>query len=148
MKKIAIFVSMIVLLSTLNAEVIKSEDKAYYADFVKFLEVSGAKESQKTILKSMFNQFKSMPNVNPKAFDDMEKMMNDELEALNKSLFPVYKKYLTPADLKGIIAFYQSPAGKNLTKYQPMIIKDSFAIGSKWGRSVAERVLAKAKAVK
>ena len=146
MKKIALLFSIVILMtSSINADstIIKKEDMSYYKDFLRFLDLSGAKENQEAIVGKMFAQFKSMPNAKKEIFKDMEKIMASELDKLNKSLFPVYKKYLSHSDLLAIIKFYESDAGKRLVASQPSLLKDSFDIGSKWGRSVAERVLQK-----
>jgi hypothetical protein len=47
--------------------------------------------------------------------------------------------------LKEIIKFYESPVGKKLVKSQPLIMKESFQIGIKWGQGVAKRVMGKIK---
>ena len=156
MKKIAVLMITFMILftsSTLADDITKKpistkEDSSYYNDFVKFLELSGSKENQKVVLKNMFNQFKKMPNVKAEIFNDMEKMMNEELDSLNKSLFPIYKKYLSHSDLKEIIKFYASDTGKRLVGSQPQIIQESYILGSKWGQSVARRIMAKSKAIK
>ena len=140
-KLIALIVVVVLSVSSVMAGDIKND--AYYKDFIKFLKVSGALENQKVMLKSMFDQYRKMPNAKPEVFNNMEDMMNNELDALNKTLFPVYKKYLSHEDLKAIIKFYESPAGKKMVKSQPLIIKESFQIGVKWGQGVAKRVMEK-----
>jgi len=140
MKKIIVLITVMALsLVTVTAQ--DSDDQAYYKDFVKFLKVSGATRNQKVMLKNMFGQFKKMQNIKPKIIDNMEKIMSDEISELNKQLFPIYKKYLSHQDLKEIIKFYESPIGKKLLKSQPMIMKESFQLGVKWGQNVAQRVM-------
>lgn len=144
MKKVIVLVAVIALsVSTVIARDVK--DESYYKDFIKLLKVSGTTKTQKLMLKSMFEQFKKMPNAKPEIFKNMEKMMHDELAQLNDKLFPVYKKYFSHEDLKEIIKFYESPIGKKMVKSQPLIVKESFQIGSEWGRSVAKRVMEKMK---
>ena len=95
MKKVIVLVVVITLsISTVMAKYIK--DEAYYKDFIKFLKVSGSTETQKVMLKSMFEQFKKRPNAKQKIFDNMENMMKDELTEFNKNLYPVYKKTFIP----------------------------------------------------
>ena len=71
----------------------------------------------------------------------MEDLMSRELEALNKKLFPIYKKYISHEDMKMMIQFFQSPAGKRMVEYQPKIVQESMQIGMSWGQDVARRVL-------
>ncbi len=118
----------------------KDTETSYFKDFLVFLQVSGAEETQKTMLKSMFAQMKKAPNAKPVSIDRMEAIMDSEISELNKSLFPIYKKHLSHEDLKKIIIFYQSAAGKRLVESQPKIVEDSFQVGVVWGQGVAKRV--------
>ncbi len=118
----------------------KDTETSYFKDFLVFLQVSGAEETQRTMLKSMFAQMKKAPNAKPVSIDRMEAIMDSEISELNKSLFPIYKKHLSHEDLNKIIIFYQSDVGKRLVESQPKIMKDSFQVGVVWGQGVAKRV--------
>lgn len=121
---------------------ISSSAKENDKDFIKFLQVSGAEKTQKVAVRNMFEQFKKSPQAKSGAFDKIEELMVKELSELNEQLFPIYKKHLSHDDLKTIIAFYKSKAGKRLVASQPAIIKESMQAGEKWGQDVAKRVLA------
>lgn len=118
------------------------EDQEYYADFVKFFEVSGSEDTQKAVFKQMFEQFKKMPNVKTENIDKAQKLMDEALKDLNKQLFPVYKKHLSRKDLKELIKLYQTPIGKKLVKVQPLIVKDSYQIGMQFGQNFAPKLIA------
>ncbi|VAW73483.1 FIG01059457: hypothetical protein [hydrothermal vent metagenome] len=66
-------------------------------------------------------------------------------DKLIELVIPVYQKHLTEEDIKGINAFYDSPAGKKLIKVQPEIVQESMLIGQKWGEQIAQDVLLKYK---
>ena len=140
MKKL-ITVLAIITISLSTGFSVPEPDQAYYKDFIKFLEVSGGIKSQKVMIKLMLEQFKKMPSMDPEKLAKMQERMTNELLELNKQLFPVYKKYLSHEDMKELIKFYESPAGKRFVEAQPFILKESFKIGSDWGRKLTKQLL-------
>lgn len=79
----------------------------------------------------------------PKAPD---KFWKDVMAEVNTNeiidlVIPVYQKYLTEEDVKGINAFYASTAGKKLIKVQPEIMRESIRIGQHWGQQIARKIL-------
>ena len=62
-----------------------------------------------------------------------EDVFDAEIQKLEKQLIPVYKKNFTHEDVKAIIAFYESEAGKNLAAKTPAITQESMIIGQQWG---------------
>ena len=63
-------------------------------------------------------------------------------EMLNR-LVPIYNKYLSAEDLKGLIKFYESPLGKNLVNVIPQITRESTEAGQKYGIEASTRALKK-----
>ena len=53
-----------------------------------------------------------------------------------------YARYFTSADLRALIAFYQSPAGRRMSLVSPIISANSSFAGSKWGQRVGQEVAA------
>jgi hypothetical protein len=48
---------------------------------------------------------------------------------------PVYDKYYSDEDIKGLIKFYQSPLGKKLAATQPKLSAEIQEIGKTWGEN-------------
>lgn len=55
-------------------------------------------------------------------------------------ILPVYQKHLTEADLKGIIAFYETPVGKKYAEKTLLITQESMLAGQEWGKKIGEKV--------
>jgi hypothetical protein len=51
-------------------------------------------------------------------------------------LMPIYAKYYTDEDLKGLIALYQTPLGKKMLTVLPKIMAESQAAGGQWGQQL------------
>ncbi len=62
----------------------------------------------------------------------------DELVEL---IVPIYDRHLDHQDIRAIIRFYESPAGKKLILVQPRIVRDSMAAGGRWGEELGRRVI-------
>ena len=87
---------------------------------LELLNLFHAKEQSQQVLNSMIE---SMPldvrDSLRSAFD------SDEMIEL---IIPVYEKYLTEDDLREVIKFYKTPAGKKLLEAQPKIMQDSIIV--------------------
>jgi hypothetical protein len=99
---------------------VKKKTEIKRALVVELLQLVNAKQQSKEVLDSMI---KMMPS---DVRDTFKKALNaDEMMEL---VIPVYEKYLTIDDLKSVIKFYKSPAGKKLLEAQPKIMKDSMIV--------------------
>jgi hypothetical protein len=56
-------------------------------------------------------------------------------------IVPIYDKYLTEEDVKGLLKFYGSPLGQRLLKVQPQVAKEAQAIGFEMAQTVGKEVL-------
>ncbi|HEX6864356.1 MAG TPA: DUF2059 domain-containing protein [Thermoanaerobaculia bacterium] len=66
-----------------------------------------------------------------------------DTEELIRMTIPIYDKHLTHEEIRGLIAFYQTPLGAKLIEKLPAIAQDSMLVGMKWGEEVAGRAMAK-----
>lgn len=126
-----------------------SQDKGTYRQTLdKMMEVSGTNASYQGMIKQMISSFRAQqPNASEEAMATMEKTLNEfSMSKLVDKLMPVYQKHLTEKDLKGIIAFYESPAGKNYAAKVPMIMQESMAAGQQWGAEIGAEVVRKMQA--
>jgi|GEM_PF-2509412 len=100
------------------------EAKTYAKDkrglVLKLLKITGAKKQAEDILKQMTE---ILPAEARQAFIDP--LDPDEMVA---QIVPVYKRYLDVDELRAIIEFYETPAGKKLLKAQPKIMEDSMIV--------------------
>lgn len=78
----------------------------------------------------------------------LENEFQDELQAdrgtLEKGIVAVYEQNFEVAELRDLLAFYQSPIGKKLVERQPVVMQQSMQLGAAWGQAAAERALPKA----
>lgn len=90
-------------------------------------------EAQLSLMKA------SEVRVPPRFWDAVLKEVDpDEFVEL---LIPVYDKHFSDDELKGLIAFYETPLGKKLISELPPIMTESAAIGDKYGEQIAGQVI-------
>ena len=103
-------------------------------DIEKFLQINGSEATYDMMYEQIKQQFKmSKPAVPDSVWAQLKTAVYDkELKTLTKQLVPIYKKHFTHADVKELIAFYESPVGKKLAKETPLITKDAMQISQTW----------------
>lgn len=112
------------------------------AQIHKVLELTGTRDmvnQMKTVLMDQFR--KESPNLPGEMFDEMLTAINPE--DLEDAIIPIYLKYFTAEDLRHMIAFYESPFGKKVTRVMPQIVQESNEVGMNWGQSVVTKVATK-----
>ncbi len=114
--------------------------QARYGEIRHMLDLSGAGNMGVQMMGQIMGSFKrAMPQVPAEFWDKFAKKVNsDEMIEL---IVPIYAKYLTDEDVKGIIVFYESPVGKKFTKVQPQIVRESYAVGQQWGMKIGQQVM-------
>ena len=55
-------------------------------------------------------------------------------------LVPVYDQRFSPAELRDLLAFYQSPLGRRLLEVQPDLTRDAMLAGQKWGMQLGAEI--------
>lgn len=142
MKKFILFLTVILSWSVGHAQ-----SDSYSKTLKQYIEVSGSMQSFSVAIKSIMGNFKNMKTGVPDEFwKEMEtELSGTSIDELVTMLTPIYKKFLTESDLKEIISFYNSPAGKKLAESTPGIMGESMQAGQAWGQTVATRIVNKLK---
>jgi hypothetical protein len=52
----------------------------------------------------------------------------------------LYDRNFTAAELRGLIAFYESPIGKRFVEVQPTLTREGMAMGQEWGTRIGADV--------
>ena len=52
----------------------------------------------------------------------------------------LYDRNFTAAELRGLIAFYESPIGKRFVEVQPVLTREGMAMGQEWGSRIGADV--------
>ena len=128
------------------------------ADIERLLEMTGATRlgKQLAVLSAgpMVQSLKERhPGIPQKALDALPEEVGAVFEAnigtFVASIIPLYHRYFTAEEIKGMIAFYSTPLGQKAINSMPGLMSESVAIAQKWGQGldplIAERVRARLK---
>jgi uncharacterized protein len=128
--------------SATTAEQGTEDEAAKIADIRKLLQLTGSREMVNQMKGTLMEQFRqSSPNLPPEMFQEMLAEM--KAEDLEESIIPIYVKHFSAADIKHLIAFYDSPFGRKVTRVMPQILQESNEVGMNWGQNVVTRVATK-----
>jgi hypothetical protein len=109
------------------------------ADIKKLLDVTGSSKLGQEVIHQVIGEFKKIsPNVPDSFWEKASKEANPS--DLEKITISIYDKYLSDDDIKGLVAFYQSPLGQKVVKVMPQISRESMAAARQWGIQFVEKI--------
>lgn len=59
---------------------------------------------------------------------------------LEEGYVALYDRNMTTAELRGLLAFYESPIGKRFVELQPTLTREGMAMGQEWGARIGADV--------
>ena len=119
------------------------------------MEVTGARNLGRQLIDAGMEQFRgsvqeSQPN-NPRAKQFVDAFVarfqkHFDPDSLNEQMIPIYDKYLTAEDLKGLLDYYRSPLGQRMLKVMSEVTRESQAAGFALGQKAAQQTMEEVKA--
>lgn len=104
------------------------------------LELTGAVKMKEQLTHGYINYFHtSMPFLPKDVTDDLEQSL-DKVD-LETPIIAIYKQHVSADDATAIIAFYKTPAGKDMIDAMPAIMQQSQQVGMQLGRKTAQEVI-------
>jgi hypothetical protein len=130
-------------------------DRQKEARIRELMDVTGAKNLGQQLIEAGMEQFRSsvqdsQPN-NPRAKQFVDAFVAGfqkhlDPNSLNERIIPIYDKYLTADDLKGLLDYYHSPLGQRMLKTLPELTRESQAAGFALGQKAAQETMEELKA--
>lgn len=71
-----------------------------------------------------------------------EKRLAPRVNELVDATARIYAQHFTEAELKQLLAFYQSPVGKKALTEEPKVLDESMAYAGTWGDKLSQEVIA------
>lgn len=117
-------------------------------DIRRLLELTGSAKMAEQIIDQMMVMFEQQNDsgVSKEFWDGFRAEINTE--DLVSMTVPIYDKHFTHEEIRGLIAFYQTPLGAKFVEKMPALAQDSMAAGMKWGGDLAQKAMAKLEARK
>ncbi len=126
-------------------------DPAKEASIRRLMEITGAQERGKQVEAMMLQQLKPLIEKSLPPGDRAQKIVAIFLEKfqtrfkatdLLEPIVPIYDKYFTDDDIRGLIQFYESPLGQRVVKILPQVAQESFVVGVALGKKIVTDILA------
>ena len=129
-------------------------DPAFRADIVKLMEVLGtaklAHQVSSAVTQQMQQAIKAAhPGTPDRVFEIVRQVSEEELtkafdgpNGLMSQMVPLYAKYFTHDDIKGMLAYYDSDLGKKAIAAMPGLLQDSMKISQAWAADANPRIRA------
>ncbi|BAU46769.1 hypothetical protein SVA_0187 [Sulfurifustis variabilis] len=147
-------VVLLACLTVLSAGPLAAEDltRAKRADTRKLLEATGALKVGQAMSEAVVRQMseaikQARPDIPPQMFDVLAEEVNQAIaEEMNAKdglvdlMVVLYHKYFTHREIRELLAFYESPVGRKAGSLAPVMSKEGFAIGQRWGESLGPRI--------
>ena len=109
-------------------------------DIRQLIALTGGDKMGEQMLDQMIPEMQKMiPDAPPAYWVEFRKKTN--INALIDQLLPIYDKYYSKEDVKGLIQFYQTPLGQKVISVIPAISRESYVVGSAWGQAKAQEVI-------
>ena len=75
--------------------------------------------------------------------NELRKDYEPRLQEVYAKVTEIYASHFTEQELKDILAFYNSPAGKKLLAEQPKVVDSSLKYAQEWAASLSDEVIGK-----
>ncbi len=113
---------------------------AKQVDIRRLMDLTATARLPVQITQQMSESFKAAFPKTPNAvWNDLEKQLTPN-ELLGK-IEEVYDRHFTHEEIKGLIAFYETPLGKKLLTELPAVNQESLEAGQAWGRAMGEKYM-------
>jgi len=156
MLKTRLILAILLLICIAAQPVIAAEPPAdqKQRDIAHLIEMTGAQKLGLQFAQAINLQFSQAlryknPDIPDKAFTILEEelvtVFSNNIGSFIDMIVPVYDKYFTHEEIKGMIAFYETDLGKKAIEVIPQVMDESMLAGQQWGRELAPTLLANLK---
>ena len=109
------------------------------------ISMTGSDRVGEQVMQALIAQFRqTFTNVPAEYWNGLGSKV--QIDELLDQIVPLYTKHFSEAELKELIAFYDSPVGKKVIATLPAIAQESMLVGQTWGQKKAAEILARLKA--
>jgi uncharacterized protein len=97
-------------------------------------------QAMQVIEQSLPAQRAANPRVPAEFWDKFLEQARARRGELEDGYVALYSRNFTSAEIKGLIAFYDSPIGKRFVEVQPVLMREGIALGQEWGTRIGADV--------
>jgi len=151
-RKVIVFIAVALVFGVVAARAQEQSRRALAEELINVMDARSLLERNLDLIKQMIqtqagqmNQITGRPGASPDASQTSEKMFELVSQYLNwdrikGDFISVYSETYTEDEMKGIIAFYQSPAGQAFLKKQPQLMQRTIEVSQKWMKDILPKI--------
>lgn len=125
MKKVFLSIALMLI-----AQMTMAQEANFKADVLKLISISGADGAMKVAKLKFLNIIPENKKEN------FSKEFEASLPSMYEKMAKVYMEIYTPEDIKGMIAFYESPVGKKMSEKSGELTQKAMKAGQEWGKEL------------
>jgi len=114
----------------LVAQIIIAQDVSFKSDVLKLISISGSDGAMKAAKLQIMNMVPEGKK------EDFSKEFDSSLPSLHNKMADIYMETYTHEDIKGMIAFYESPVGKKMSDKSGEISNKTMKAGQEWSKEL------------
>jgi hypothetical protein len=158
-KIIAVGLFLLIILPFFFVQKINATSPEKRTDIIKLLKITGTAGIASKMGVYASNQIidvwqKSKKELTPRAIEiikeEMTAVINEQVadeESFFSYFIPIYDKYYTHSEIKGLVSFWESELGRKSIQVMPSLMNEGMVAGEKWGQSIkpiaVERIIKK-----
>jgi uncharacterized protein len=138
MKKLILSICTLLFLCTIA----NAQDDTFTKDIMKLQATNGTQSTYDIVFDQLTMQLKTMhADINDSVWLEVKsEVFVPEVDELQKLMVPLYKKYYTHDDVKAIIQFYESPAGKKMAATVTDITMETMQVSQQWAMGAMQKI--------
>lgn len=134
------FFAVLLVLTAVSVYAQSGGPQTKTGDIQRLFEVINIKEQAERVFDLIIPQFRAIAPQVPDEFWELFRE-NLDFDSFIAMYIPLYDKYYSHDDIKGLIVFYESPIGKKILSVTPRLMAESLPLGQAWGFEVAQKIL-------
>ncbi len=96
--------------------------------------------AMQVIEQTLPTQRASNPRIPAEFWDRFLEQARARRGELEEGYVQLYDRNFTAAEIRGMLAFYESPIGKRFVEVQPALMREGMAMGQEWGTRIGSDV--------
>jgi len=133
---------LVVATTPVDAPASDTTDSAFRSDTIRLLELTGSTQLAGRIADNVNTGYihtlrETNPDIPPRAFEIVVEVVDSMLvdamgPQLVDSMVEIYRRHFTHEEIRGLIAFYETPLGRKTIAAMPAVVGESMAAGQAW----------------
>lgn len=112
------------------------------ADIERLLDMTGAMAIGKQLSQVVTAQMatilrRARPDIPQSVLDtlpaEVNAVIDENIDDFREAVVPLYNKHFTAAEIRDLIAFYNTPLGRKTVEVLPLLTAESVQLGQQWG---------------